>query len=399
MEQISIGIGSFLLGAFGAGLYLYRRLSIAVVDSETWKTKYELTQTSIEQSKKETSALQNTLSLQFKDLAQKIFDEKISKLDQSSTKNTDQNLKQIESLLNPLKEKLKDFEKKVEESYSAERMERHNLKSEITKLVDLNLTMSREAQNLTQALKGDNKMQGNWGELILENILERSGLRKGEEYFTQETVKDGEGIYRRPDVIVKLPDGKHLIVDSKVTLLAYEASMSADNEADRLRFAQAHVESLKEHVNGLAGRKYHLSENIISPDFVMLFMPLEPAFAMAFKLKPELFESAWDKNVAIVSPTTLLATLRTVASLWKQERQQQNALEIAKKGGDMYDKFAGMVAELDKLGNQLATAQKTHNEVMIKLSTGRGNLISQAQKMKELGAKADKSLPQALIEE
>jgi len=399
MEQISIGIGSFLLGAFGAGLYLYRKLSIAIVDSETWKTKFELTQNTIEQTKKESSALQNTLSLQFKDLAQKIFDEKISKLDQTTTKATDHNMKQIESLLNPLKEKIKDFEKRVEESYSVERMERHNLKSEITKLVDLNMTMSREAQNLTQALKGENKTQGNWGELILENILERSGLRKDEEYVTQEAVKDTEGITRRPDVIVKLPDGKHLIIDSKVTLLAYEAYVSAENEVDRQRFAAAHIESLKEHVNGLAGRKYHLAENIVSPDFVMLFLPLEPAFALAFKLKPELFETAWDKNVAIVSPTTLLATLRTVASLWKQERQQQNALEIAKRGGELYDKFAGMVTELERLGNQLSTAQKTHNEVMIKLSTGRNNLITQVERLKELGAKADKSLPQALIED
>jgi DNA recombination protein RmuC len=258
--------------------------------------------------------------------------------------------------------------------------------------------MSKEAQNLTQALKGENKTQGNWGELILENILERSGLRKGEEYFTQETVKDAEGRIGRPDVIVKLPDGKHLIVDSKVTLLAYEASVSADNEADRQKFAQAHVDSLKDHINGLAGRKYHLAENIISPDFVMLFMPLEPAFALAFKLKPELFESAWDKNVAIVSPTTLLTTLRTVASLWKQERQQQNALEIAKLGGRLYDKFAGMLVDLEKLGNQLNTTQKTHSEVMVKL-TGRDNLINQVERLKELGAKTDKSLPQALIEE
>lgn len=399
MEQISIAIGSFLLGALGAGLYLYRKLSQSIVDSETWKTKFELTQNSIEQTKIESSAMQNTLSLQFKDLAQKIFDEKISKLDQSTTKASDHNIKQIEGLLNPLKEKIKDFEKRVEESYSAERMERHNLKSEITKLVDLNLTMSRDAQNLTQALKGDNKTQGNWGELILENILERSGLRKGEEYFTQETVKDADGRISRPDVIVKLPDGKHLIVDSKVTLLAYEAHASAENEVDRQRFAQAHVDSLKDHVAGLAGRKYHLSENIVSPDFVMLFMPLEPAFALAFKLKPELFETAWDKNVAIVSPTTLLATLRTVASLWKQERQQQNALEIAKRGGELYDKFAGIVTDLERLGTQLSTVQKTHGEVMTKISTGRGNLITQVEKLKELGAKADKSLPQALIEE
>jgi DNA recombination protein RmuC len=256
--------------------------------------------------------------------------------------------------------------------------------------------MSKDAQNLTMALKGENKTQGNWGEMILENILERSGLRKGEEYFTQETVKDSEGKILRPDVIVKLPDGKHLIVDSKMTLTAYEAHVSTDNQIDKDRFASAHVESLKEHIKELSQKKYHLAENIISPDFVMLFMPLEPAFAMAFKLKPELFEQAWDKNVAIVSPTTLLTTLRTVASLWKQERQQQNALDIAKKGGDLYDKFAGIVADLQTLGERLNSTQKVHADVMTKISTGRGNLISQVEKLKELGAKADKSLPAAL---
>lgn len=412
MEQIGVGLLGFILGVVAVGLYFSRKLALAQaivnkaqidtqaaqLEAQTWKTKYEITQSTLEQSKTESSVLQNTLSLQFKDLAQKILDDKISKLDQNTAKATDQNFKQLEGLLNPLKEKIKDFEKRVEENYSTERMERHNLKSEITKLVDLNLTMSKEAQNLTMALKGENKTQGNWGEMILENILERSGLRKGEEYFTQETVKDADGRISRPDVIVKLPDGKHLIVDSKVTLLAYEASVSADNEQDKEKFASAHVESLKTHINGLAGKKYHLSENIISPDFVMLFMPLEPAFAMAFKIKPELFETAWEKNVAIVSPTTLLTTLRTVASLWKQDRQQQNALEIAKRGGELYDKFAAIVEDLTKLGTQLGTVNKTHGEIMTKISTGKGSLIRQVDMLKELGAKADKTLPQVQIE-
>ena len=412
MEQIAIAIFGFILGVMGVGLYFSRKLALAQVivnkaqvntqtaqlEAQTWKTKFEVTQATLEQSKNESTVLQNTLSLQFKDLAQKILEEKISKIDQNTAKASDLNFKQLEGLLNPLKEKIKDFEKSVEEKYSTERMERHNLKSEITKLVDLNLTMSKEAQNLTMALKGENKTQGNWGEMILENILERSGLRKGEEYFTQETVKDADGRISRPDVIVKLPDGKHLIVDSKVTLLAYEASVSADNEQDKEKFANAHVESLKTHISGLAGKKYHLSENIISPDFVMLFMPLEPAFAMAFKIKPELFETAWEKNVAIVSPTTLLTTLRTVASLWKQERQQQNALEIAKRGGELYDKFANIVEDLTKLGTQLGTVSKTHGEIMTKISTGKGSLIRQVEMLKELGAKADKTLPQAQLE-
>ena len=326
------------------------------------------------------------MALQFENLAQKIFDDK-------STKMTDQNYQQLNQLLSPLKERIKDFEKKVEETYSNERAERGHLKGEISKLIELNQSMSKEAHSLALALKGENKTQGNWGEMILENILERSGLRKGEEYFTQETLRNAEGEMLRPDVIVKLPDGKHLIVDSKMTLTAYEACVNAVSEPDKDRYASAHVESLKQHVLRLSEKKYHLAEQVISPDFVMLFMPLEPAFALAFKLKPELFEQAWDKNVAIVSPTTLLSSLRTVSSLWKQERQQRNALDIAKRGGELYDKFASIVKDLETLGDKLNTVQKTHTEIMNKISMGRGNLISQVEKLKELGAKADKSLP------
>lgn len=373
----------FVGGAILVGFVVYSRQRIEV---QTWKTRFELTESSSEQHKTEAQNLQAQLTLQFENLAQKIFDEK-------STKMTDQNFRQLTTLLDPLKERIKDFEKKVEDTYSSERAERSHLKGEISKLIELNQTMSKEAQNLALALKGENKTQGNWGELILENILERSGLRKGEEFFTQETLKGSEGEILRPDVIVRLPDGKHLIVDSKMTLTAYEASVSAANENDKERFAQAHVDSLKRHVSDLSDKKYHLAEQIISPDFVMLFMPLEPAFALAFKLKPELFEQAWDKNIAVVSPTTLLSTLRTVASLWKQERQQKNALDIAKRGGELYDKFAGIVKDLETLGDRLGSVQKVHSEIMGKMSTGRGNLISQVEKLKELGAKAEKSLP------
>lgn len=385
MEIIAALIG-FILGGALVGFYIYSKLRIEV---QTWKTKYELTQANIEQAKTETVQMQKTLTLQFENLAQKIFDEKSSKM-------SDQNSKQLESILSPLKEKLKDFEKKVEETYVSEQKDRSHLKGEISKLIELNQSMSKEAQNLTLALKGENKTQGNWGELILENILERSGLRKGEEYFTQETLTGLSGETLRPDIIVKLPEGKHLIVDSKMTLTAYEAAVSSENENDREKFASAHVDSLKRHVTELSEKKYHLADEVISPDFVMLFMPLEPAFAMAFKLKPELFEQAWDKNIAIVSPTTLLSTLRTVASLWKQERQQRNALEIAKRGGELYDKFVGIVKDLETLGDRLTSVQKLHSDVMGKIHTGRGNLISQVEKLKDLGAKAEKSLPAAI---
>ena len=384
--EIAIALVSFVFGGALVGFFVYSKLKI---EAQNWKTRFELTQSTSEQAKSETAQLQNILTLQFKDLAQKIFDEKSSKL-------TSENSIQLENILKPLREKLHDFEKKVEDTYVNEQKDRSHLKGEISKLLELNQTMSREAQNLTLALKGENKTQGNWGELILENILERSGLRKGEEFFTQETLRGSEGEILRPDVIVKLPDGKHLIVDSKMTLIAYEASVSANTESEKEKFAAAHVEALKRHITGLADKKYHLAEKIISPDFVMLFMPLEPAFAMAFRLKPELFEQAWDRNVAIVSPTTLLTTLRTVASLWKQERQQQNALEIAKRGGELYDKFAGIVKDMETVSARLGSAKDAHDDVMKKMSTGRGNLISQVEKLKELGAKADKSLPLTL---
>lgn len=391
--EIVIGLVAFIGGVSAAGFYFIKKNAQLQIDAQAWQTKYEVLMATQEKNRAEQERAQATLTLQFKDLAQKILDEKITKFDQATTKNSDLNLKQLEGLLNPLKEKIKDFEKRVEDSYSTERLERNNLKNELNRLLDLNQTMTKEAQNLTLALKGENKTQGNWGELILENILERSGLRKGEEYFTQETLYDVDGKMQRPDVIVKLPEGKHLVVDSKMTLLAYESSMSAETEEERLRHAMAHVDSLKRHIDKLSSQKYHLAEELISPDFVMLFMPLEPAFALAFRMKPELFEHAWDKNIAIVSPTTLLSTLRTVSALWKQERQQQNALEIAKRGGELYDKFAGIVKDLETLGERLGSVQKVHGEIMTKISVGRGNLITQVEKLKELGAKADKSLP------
>lgn len=378
-----LAICAFIAGALITGFLVYNKMKL---EAETWRAKFEAQSTTAEKSKEDSENLKKQVVLQFENLAQKIFEEK-------STRFSDQNHKQLSTLLDPLKERIKDFEKKVEDTYSQERFERGHLKGEISKLIELNQTMSKEAHNLVLALKGENKTQGNWGEFILENILERSGLRKGEEYFTQETLRGSEGEMLRPDVIVHLPDNKHLIVDSKMTLSAYEGYCSATDEVSKDRFAIQHVESLKRHINELSEKKYHLSEKIISPDFVMLFMPIEPAFALAFQLKPEIFEQAWSKNIAIVSPTTLLATLRTVASLWKQERQQKNALEIAKRGGELYDKFASIVKDLETLGERIGSVQKTHSDIMGKISTGRGNLISQVEKLKELGAKAEKSLP------
>ncbi len=333
--------------------------------------------------------LSSTMKTEFKLMAQTLLEEK-------SNRFLDLNQKNMFGLLEPLKERLKDFEKKVDEVYAAEGRERGMLRGELNKLIELNMTMSQEARNLTQALKGENKTQGNWGELVLESILEKSGLRAGHEFITQGEgmqLKGENGQRLQPDVIVNVPGNRHIVVDAKMTLKAYEAYASAEDDA-REAFARLHVKSLEDHITNLSGKKYHTADKLISPDFVLLFMPLEPAFALAFKLKPEIFQQAWDKNIAIVSPTTLLTTLRTVASLWKQERQQRNALDIAKRGGLLYDKFVGLVTDFRNVGEKLEAAQKAHSDVFKKLSDGKGNIISQVEELKELGVKTEKSLPQ-----
>lgn len=400
-----ISILTFILGSIGTGLVVYFRMKAQSIadrselqsELQGFALKNELLQQSLQEQKsnlvaaqKQQDELTQRMNMQFENLAQKIFEEK-------SAKFTDQNHKNIASVLEPLKERIKDFEKKVEEAYSTERSERGILRGELGKMMELNKVMSTEAQNLTRALKGENKTQGNWGELILENILERSGLRKGEEYTIQGTALDlrGEdGQILRPDVIVHLPDEKHLVVDSKMTLNAYEQYSSAELIEEQERYGKLHVDSLKKHVDGLSEKKYHSADKLISPDFVILFMPLEPAFALAFKLKPDLFQYAWERNVAIVSPTTLLATLRTVSALWKQDRQEKNALEIAKRGGLLYEKFAGLLRDLQNVGEKLSAATKAHDDVIKKVSEGRGNLIDQVEDLKRLGAKTEKSLPQ-----
>jgi Uncharacterized protein conserved in bacteria len=396
---------SFVLGAAVAAAIVYFKLKAqstaemaqlqADLQGQTLRNEL-LTQSLGEQKKNLQDAQQQQAQLaekmghQFEVMAQKIFEEKSAKFTESNHKN-------IASVLDPLREKLKDFERKVEESYATERSERGILRGELTKLMELNKVMSNETASLTRALKGEVKTQGNWGELILENILDRSGLRKGEEYIIQGTDMDlrgDDGQILRPDVIVNLPDNKHIIVDAKMTLVAYEQYASSELHEDQERHGKLHVESLKKHIDGLSEKKYHAADKLVSPDFVILFMPLEPAFALAFKLKPDLFQYAWDKNVAIVSPTTLLATLRTVAALWKQDRQEKNALEIAKRGGLLYEKFAGLLKDLQNLGEKLGAAQKAHEEVIKKVADGRGNLMDQVEDLKRLGAKTEKSLPQ-----
>lgn len=323
-------------------------------------------------------------------LTHKIFDEKANRLQDMSEKS-------LTRLIEPLKERLKDFEKKVDEVYISEKSDRSHLRGEIQKLFELNQLMSTEAHNLTKALKGESKSQGLWGEMILENILERSGLRKNEEFTVQAIemgLKNEDGARQQPDVIVHLPEGKHLIIDSKVTLKAYESYMTTEDPQEKEKFAKLHLKSLENHIQELSQKKYHHLQQLISPDFVILFMPIEPAFALSFQLKPDLLNWAWEKNIALVSPTTLLTTLRTVAVLWRQERQTKNVLEIARRGGLLYEKFAGLLKDFNDLGLKLHSAQQSHDEIRKKLSEGRGNLMSQADELKELGIKTEKTLPE-----
>lgn len=342
--------------------------------------------------KKDLTDLQEKFTNEFQLLANKILEEKTEKF-------TLKNKENIENILNPLQEKILTFEKRVETSHK-ESIDYHAaLRQQIIGLTAINEKMSKEAVNLTRALKGDSKTQGNWGEMILERVLEKSGLEKGREYEVEKSFTvDIEGKQRlRPDVIIFLPDNKKMIVDSKVTLTAYEQYVNAETEKDQIQFLKEHVLSINRHVNQLSEKKYEDLYQIESPDFVLLFIPIEPAFAVALSQDSELYNKAFQKNIVIVTPTTLLATLRTIDSMWQNEKQQQNAMEIARQAGALYDKFVGLFEDLLSVGKKMDEAKKGYEGAMNKLSTGSGNLITSVEKIKKLGAKAKKELPQVII--
>ncbi len=340
--------------------------------------------------KREFEELNKRFNTEFENLANKILDEK-------SKKFTDQNQKNIEDILKPLRERIKDFEKKVDEKYDSEQKEKASLKGEIKQLMELNKQISTEANNLASALKGDSKKQGNWGELILERVLESSGLIKDEEYSTQQTTYNDAGDRLHPDVVIHLPDEKHIIIDSKVSLVAYEKFVNSDGETDRENWLKAHVASVKTHIKGLSEKNYHTAKGFDSPEFVLMFMPIESSFSASIRADDELFNFAWDKRIVIVSPSTLLATLRTVSSIWKQDRQTKNAIDIAEKSGLMYNKFVGFIEDMQKIGSRLNSTRTAYNEGMKKLSEGSGNLVRRAEELKKMGAKANKQLPSEII--
>jgi DNA recombination protein RmuC len=341
----------------------------------------------LREQKKEVKDLQDQFTHQFKNLANEIFEEK--------NKKSKENLGEI---LNPLKEKIAEFEKRVEDSHKESLQNNSALKEQLLHLKELNQQITLEAGNLTRALKGDSKAQGNWGEFILEKILEKSGLRKGDEYEMQESHTTEEGKRYQPDVVVKLPDHKNLIIDSKVSLVAYERYVSSDDENERTAFLKQHILSLRNHIKGLSEKNYQNLYNIGSLDFVLLFIPIEPAFSLAVQNDQQIFLDAYDKNIVMVSPSTLIATLRTISSIWKNEYQNRNAIEIARQGGDLYDKFVNFSNDLLKVGEQLKTTKKSYDDAMNKLVEGKGNLVGRVGKLKELGAKTTKQMDQRLID-
>ena len=331
------------------------------------------------------------LTNQFKALAQDIFEEKGKKF-------TEQNQIKLDSVLNPFRDQLKDFKKKVDDVYVNEAKERASLKQELENLRLLNQQINQEAINLTRALKGDKKALGSWGELILERVLEQSGLRKGIEYETQSGFRDAENKLLKPDVIIRFPEDKDIIIDSKVSLLDYEKYSSAEDEADQNEALKDHVQAVRNHIDNLSNKDYSSLKGIRSLDFVLMFMPIEAAFVAAFQSDEKLFSDAFERKIVIVTPTTLLVTLRTIENVWRYERQNQNAQAIAKRAGAVYDKLRGFVEDMEKLGTQLSTAHHTYDNAMGKLTLGKGNLISQANRFVELGVKVKKTLPKSVTE-
>lgn len=382
------------IGELNEQLYFLRNEKEALQIKLTQKeTDLKNSEEKLRNNKDEIENLQEKFTKEFENLANKILEDK-------SKKFTEQNQVNIEQILNPLQEKINTFEQKVDNT-NKENIARHAaLGQHLKSLHEQNVKISLEANNLAKALKGENKTQGNWGELILERVLEKSGLEKGREYEMEKSfaVNNGNKQRLRPDVIVHLPDNKKMVVDSKVSLTAYEKYVNSDDETEKESFLKEHIASLNRHVSQLSEKKYEDLYEIESPDFVLLFVPVEPAFAVAINNDNQLYNKAFEKNIVIVTPATLLATLRTIDSMWNNEKQQRNALEIARQAGALYDKFEGLYSDLIKIGSKMDSAKNDYDDAINKLKTGRGNLINSVEKIKKLGAKAKKSLPESIIQ-
>jgi len=340
--------------------------------------------------KAEIEKLQEKFTKEFENLANKIFKEKTDEFSKQSKTN-------LQEILNPLKERITEFQSKVEETNKESIKGHASLREQLQMLKDMNQQITQEAKNLTEALRGQSKTQGNWGEFILESILEKSGLVKGREYVVQESITSESGRRFQPDVIIKLPENKSIVIDSKVSLVGYEKFISQDDEHQKQLGLREHINSIRSHIKNLSSKNYQNLYQLESLDFVLMFMPIEPAFALAVQNDQSIFNDAFELNIVIVSPSTLLATLRTISSIWRQEKQNRNAMEIAKQSGDMLDKFTSFVEDLISVGKGLISVKDNYDKAMNKLSDGRGNLINRAEKIKELGAKTSKSLPPAIL--
>ncbi|MBI2520415.1 MAG: DNA recombination protein RmuC [Bdellovibrio sp.] len=401
MWGVEVGV---LLGGLALGL----ALGWFVRHKNAEKEKAQLQQKMLEVEKvriglehdlkniKESQGEKERLSqLHFEQLAHKIFEDKQKSFQEMSTRG-------LQGLLNPFKDRLAELQKKVEETYEKEGREVFSLRQEILRMMEMGRKMENETKNLTMALKGDVKAQGNWGELVLEKILEHSGLRSGEEYIAQAegmNLKSEDGRALRPDVIIKLPEGKNLVIDSKVSLVSYDRLIAATTEEERNKHKRDFLVSVKGHIEILAGKNYQAIEGLTTPDFVLMFAPIEGALSMILEGEKDLFTYGWDRKIILVGPTTLLATLRTVTAIWKQERQHKNALQIAEVGGRLYDKFASFVDDFDRMGKYIKDLQTQHDTVTGKLKHGRGNLMVSVEKLRELGVKSTKVLKDVSGEE
>ncbi len=378
-----IALFTFLLGFALAWFWQVQQWQVR---SNAFEEQRKLEQKHYEEKLALLNEAKGNLKQEFENLAHRIFDDKQEKFQQQSRERLD-------GVITPLREQLSNFHKKVEDVYDKESKERSSLIGEIRILKDLNQQISQDAINLTQALKGDNKTQGNWGEMVLESILEKSGLVKGREYETQVSLKDDEGSRRAPDVIVRLPEGKDIIIDSKMVLVDYNRYCSAKTEEERQAALRAHTQAIKNHINGLSVKAYENLEGIRSLDFVLLFIPIEAAFMLAIENDSEIFRNAFDKGIIVVSPTTLLATLRTVQSIWRYEKQNKNAERIAGEAGKLFDQFVLVLESLSEIGKHIEKAQLSYDETVKRLSTGRGNLVSKIENLEKLGAKTKKQIP------
>ena len=367
-------------------------LATKMVEQATTVTKMEGLKEQLAEQKQAMADLQKRLTTEFENMANRILKERAAELSETSKKD-------LGAILNPLKDNIAEFKQQVREAYSLEMRDKAGLREQLKLLTEQNARISDEANNLTKALKGDVKQQGNWGEIVLERVLEMSGLHIGREFEREAVSKDDSDANKRPDVIVHLPDNKHVVIDSKVSLVAYDRLVNAPDNAAYETALKEQVASLKKHVNELAAKNYPNLPGLNAPDFVLMFVPIEAMFSVAVDADKNLFAYAWEKKIVIVSPTTLLATLRTIASIWQQENQTKNAFEIARLGGVLYDKMVGFIDDFQKIKRSLEAADKAYNDALGKMSTGKGNMLNTATRIKELGAKAGKTIPQNLLQD